>query len=299
MPAAERARAPSAAAQKLALSTAHFGREGPKGQGRAGMSMAEATAAVTLAAEAGVRIIDSSARWSGSETLLSQILPAHPQFDLITKTVSPEGGPAAVETAARASLRRLGVHRGRALIVQSAGDLLRDDGPEIWAVLQRLQDEGLFDQIGIAATAADDPVGLQRRFKPDVMQLPANLLDQRLIQDGTFERLAERGVDVHVRSVFQAGLLFRSRADLAGDTAAIGPRLSRIQRAIAEAGADLLHAGLSFALSRPEAALTVVKVASPQELRAVLAAAAAPPPRLDYDALAFQDAARFDRAVAA
>ena len=50
--------------------------------------------------------------------------------------------------------------------------------------------------------------GLARRFKPDIIQAPASLLDQRLLVDGTLATLAEWGVEVHLRSIFLNGLLF-------------------------------------------------------------------------------------------
>ena len=126
------------------------------------------------------------------------------------------------------------------------------------------------------------------------MQLPASLLDQRLIQDGVLDDIAGRGVELHLRSIFLQGLLFLPRDGLPAGLAAAGPRLSRIRRTIAEAGADPLQAALAFALSRPEASAVVVGVASAAELRAVLAAAAAPAPQLDWGALALDNAVALD-----
>ena len=71
-----------------------------------------------------------------------------------------------------------------------------------------LREDGVFRKIGISAYVADDPARLAARFRPDVMQLPFSLLDQRLLADGTLARLAELGVEVHARSLFLQGLLF-------------------------------------------------------------------------------------------
>ena len=35
---------------------------------------------------------------------------------------------------------------------------------------------GLFEKIGVSALACDDPVGIARRFHPDIIQAPASLL---------------------------------------------------------------------------------------------------------------------------
>ena len=73
-----------------------------------------------------------------------------------------------------------------------------------------------------------------------------------------------------------------------------GPRLSRIRRMLAEAGADPLQAALSFALDRPEATAVIVGVASAAELRAVIAASHQPSPRLDWAALSLNDTTALD-----
>ncbi len=101
-------------------------------------------------------------------------------------------------------------------------------GLALWHRLKALRDEGLFDQVGVSAYASDDPAGLARRFKPDLLQAPASLLDQRLLLDGSLMAVREMGIEVHLRSIFLNGLLFlppdRVPAQLKG---AAGRRLSR------------------------------------------------------------------------
>ncbi len=87
-------------------------------------------------------------------------------------------------------------------------DLQAPDGEALWAALRGLSDDGMFRKIGISVYVADDPARLAERFRPDVMQLPFSLLDQRLLADGTLARLEELGVEMHARSLFLQGLLF-------------------------------------------------------------------------------------------
>ena len=137
--------------------------------------------------------------------------------------------------------------------------------------------------------ASDEPVALTRRFKPDVVQAPVSLLDQRLIVSGALAEIAGLGVEVHLRSIFLQGLLFlppdRMPMALRGSA---GP-LSRVRRLIAEGRSDPLQAALWFALSRPEAKHVIVSAASAAELQAVIAAAASAPPDLDWDVMALED----------
>ena len=295
---AARARLQSAAVHKLGLGAARFGMDRAARGGRGRLSEAEAMAAVALAADAGVRLIDVSAQYGDAESVLGRVLPeippSPPPFRIITKTAPICQGVHMVETAARASLQKMRVERGAAIVVHNPADLLGAHGDALWTRLNRLKDEGLYEAVGIAAAPTDDPVCLARRFKPDLMQLPTSLLDQRLIDDGSLATLAEMGVEIHLRSVFQQGLLFLPRAGLPATLAGAGPRLSRIQRTIAEAGVDPMQAALAFAMNRPEASAVIVTIASAAELRAILAAAMAPSPQLEWAALKLHDPVALD-----
>jgi aryl-alcohol dehydrogenase-like predicted oxidoreductase len=272
------------AALKLGIGCALFGAKSDPQSGRIGFAAAEAFATVALAAEAGVHLVDTAAQWGESETLLGQVLPSQPPFSVITKTAPIASGVDAVERRALASLDRLGQRRARGLLVHNAADLLGSDGPALWSRLRGLKDRGLFEAIGFSACACDDPLGLARRFQPDIVQVPLNLLDQRLIDNGALAELAAMGVEVHIRSIFLQGLMFRPGHDLPIEAQGLAPGLSRMRRLVAEAGADPLRIALGFALSRPEASRVIVGVASPSELRALLAAAGGAPPKLDWTA---------------
>lgn len=263
---------------KLGMGASRFGALGGV-SARPGPSMAEGFAMTALAAAAGVRLIDTSGDAIESERMLGQVVPTDPEFDIVTKTGHLDQGVEAVLHHARSSLRRLRVERARAILVRPAALLHDPEGPRLWAGLRKLQDQGLFEAVGISACVCDDPVGLARRYRPDLIQLPVSLLDRRLITSGALAELRAMGIELHLRSAFLHGLLFHA------SPSAEAPQISRLRRLLAEAGADPMQAALAFVLNRPEAAKVVVGLNSPLELRAVLAAARAPAPQLDWAAL--------------
>lgn len=107
-----------------------------------------------------------------------------------------------MEAEARAALRRMGVEQAECIMVPSASELFDPHGAALWDRLKALKDQGVTRKIGVAVFASDDPLGVARRFRPDVVQAPASLLDQRLIVDGTLASIAEMGIQVHLRSIF-------------------------------------------------------------------------------------------------
>jgi aryl-alcohol dehydrogenase-like predicted oxidoreductase len=279
---------------RLGLGTAQFGLDNPNCSQRGRSPEKEAADSMAIAGRAGVAVLDAAVSFAGAEAALGRNMPRPNPFRVIAKAARPDKGADYVEAEARASLTRLGLQAGDTIMVQTAGDLFGPQGMAMWDRLKKMKDEGLFRRIGVSAFASDDPVGLARRFKPDVVQAPVSLLDQRLIVSGALAELKGLGVEVHLRSIFLHGLLFlppdRVPAALKGASA----RLSRVRRIIAEGRSDPLQAALGFALSRQEAATVVVGVASSAELQAVLAAAASPPPDLDWDDMALDDETALD-----
>ncbi len=271
-------------ADKLALGTSRLG--GP----RPGMPADELVRALLQAAkESRVGLVDTAP--AESERLLGQAWPFPSPFRVIAKTLPLADGLDRVEARARRSLERMGLPRGEALLVSSAADLVGAEGRALWARLERLKAEGYYRRIGFCARMEDGPALMARRYGPDIVQIPCSLLDQRPVREGVLEALAEQGVEVHLRSVFLKGLLFAPHDRLADAAPGAGQVLSRIRRTLAEAGADPMQAALGFALNRPEASAVVVGAGSAAELRAVVAAACAPLPDLDWSALALDDPA--------
>jgi aryl-alcohol dehydrogenase-like predicted oxidoreductase len=257
----------------------------------------EAEARVMLAAaqRAGLGLLDAGSASARGELLLGAELPRPCGLPILIKSVRGDRGPDMVEEEARASLARLGLTRARAIVVQSASDLFAPSGGALWDRLKMLRDDGLFDQVGVSAYASDDPVGLARRFRPDLIQAPASLLDQRLLLDGSLMQVKEMGVEVHLRSIFLNGLLFLPPDRVPAQLKGAAGSLSRARRMIAEGRSDPLQAALGFALSRPEADAVIVGAGTAAELNAVIAAAASPPPDLDWDEMAIDDPEALDR----
>lgn len=236
------------------------------------------------AADAGVTVVATRPDGDG-ERLLGQAWPFPSPFRVTVRTVSIEEGVDRVEARARRSLERMGLPRGDTLLASSATDLVGAEGRALWDRMRALKDRGLFRRIGFCATVEDGPILLARRFQPDVVQLPCNLLDQRVHRTGVLDEIAELGADIHLSSVFAGGVMFMSGDALPAHMAHHAPQLSRIRRRLAEARVDPMQATLAYTLTLPQVSAVVASAASAAEVRAVLAAAHAQAPALDWQSL--------------
>ncbi|WP_235562667.1 aldo/keto reductase [Brevundimonas sp. Root1423] len=241
------------------------------------------------AADSGVTRVATRPDGDG-ERWLGQSWPFPSPFQVSVRTVPVSDGVDRVEARARRSLERLGLPRGDALLVSSASDLAGTEGRALWDKLLALKDRGLYRRIGFCASVEDGPALLARRFQPDLVQLKCNLLDQRAQHTGVLSELASLDVTVHASSIFADGLLFMNSEQLPVEMHRHAPTLSRIRRRLAEARVDPMQATLAYALGLPEVSAVVASVASAAELRAVVAAAHAPTPALDWGSMQLEPA---------
>ena len=242
------------------------------------------------AADAGVTLVATKPDGDG-ERRLGQAWPFPSPCQVTVRTVPITEGVDRVEARARRSLERLGLPRGDALLVSCASDLAGAEGRALWDRLEGLKARGLFRRIGFRVGLEDGPALLARRFQPDLVELPLNLLDQRARHTGVLAELAALDVAVHATSVFADGLLFVSGEPLPPEMACHAHALSRIRRRLAEARVDPMQATLAWVMSLPEVSAVIASVASAAELRAVVAAANAETPELDWAALQLEPAA--------
>ena len=232
------------------------------------------------AADGGVRAVVS--RPDGDdERLLGNAWSFPSPFEVTVRTVSSADGLDRVEARARRSLERMGLPRAETLLVSAAGDLAGSDGRALWERVRGLKDRGLFKKIGFVAEVEDGPALLARRLTPDVVRVSCNLLDQSAHRSGEIEALTALGVEVQAASIFAKGALFSGSAT---PPAWHGRELelSRTRRRLAEARVDPMQAALAYGLSLPGGPKLIVSVASAAEMRAVLAAAHAPAPGVDW-----------------
>jgi aryl-alcohol dehydrogenase-like predicted oxidoreductase len=103
-------------------------------------------------------------------------------------------------------------------------------------------------------------VEVSKVFPFEIIQLPINLADQRLLRDGTLRELRSRGVEIHVRSAFLQGALLLEADEVPAGMDRLNPALAELKRRSAESGVSPVHALLGFALDLAEVDAVVVGV---------------------------------------
>ena len=163
----------------------------------------------------GTTMLDTAAAYGNSEQVIGdsgvsgkfQIISKLPKIDLNQSNLS-----SIVETGASISLNRLKVNSLYAYLLHSVDDLV-SYGEALWEQLETLKSGKKTIKIGYSVYSPEQLEQVYDQFKPDIIQIPMNVLDQEFEITGWLKRLKDDGVEVHVRSVFLQGLLLMSKKE--------------------------------------------------------------------------------------
>lgn len=255
--------------ERLAIGTVQFGLT--YGLAQQQVPEAEAGRILQRAAEAGVGWVDSAALYGESEQVVGRQWPPAASLKLATKTLKGVTAPALAQGIA-ASLERLRRPAVDALLIHDPADLLGRDGDALWRVLETEKAAGRVGRIGVSVYRGEEIDALMARFPLDIVQLPLNALDRRLIEGGQLARLEAGGVEIHARSIFLQGLLLAPEPEADRLFPGLGRHLGAFRRFLAEAGLSPLEGALYAALARPEISVVVLGFLGVGELDAALAA---------------------------
>jgi aryl-alcohol dehydrogenase-like predicted oxidoreductase len=260
---------------KLALGTVQFGTSYGAFGDPAQVPVEEASSVLDRAFAAGIDTLDTAGAYGSAESVLGA-LRASDRFRIVTKihTLANEADPVSgAEKSIEASLRSLKAQQLSGLMFHNAADILSPHGDDLWRVVEAARAQGLVGKIGASVYSPAEADAVLKRFEIDLVQLPFSVFDQRAATSGLLERLAARGVEVHVRSAFLQGFALSSLDSLPPHLAAYAPHLALFQGKAKEANLTPLEAAIGFALAQAGVDRVVVGVRSEKDLIEIIQSA--------------------------
>ncbi len=285
------------AANKIGLGTVQFGTAYGITNTSGITPPEEISRILDLAAASGVNILDTAHLYGKSEQVLGETLPAHHSFRIVTKTPDfskPEFSQLdrmidGLSSAFSQSLTCLKASSLYALMVHNAGGLAGPHRRKLYEALVQLKRGGQVSRIGASVYTQADIEAILETGPIDIVQIPLNIFDQRLIQSGTLSKLKALGIEIHARSLFlQGALLAQDTPPPLGNFATY---FNRYRTFLAENRVEALAACLSFGLSVPEIDRLIIGVNSCDQLAQILKTAETAPADLDFSSLACNDEA--------
>ena len=272
---------------KIGLGTVQFGLDYGISNAAGKTPASEAAIIIAEARMSGVRVLDTAPAYGDSEGVVGRNLGEDHPFAIVTKT-APIGTrfTAAdlplVSSTFRESMRRLRQKSIHGLLVHRVEDLLGPDGDALYRWLEEIKAEGAVRRIGASVYTSEQVDALMSRFALDLVQLPFNVLDQRMRTRGALDRLKDAGVEIHARSAFLQGLLLMEPDALSPFFAPIRTTLKSYRSLLKDQSLTPLQGALGFAIGIEQIDSVVCGVNDAAQFRDIVASAQP----LDPDAFA-------------
>jgi len=267
---------------KLALGTAQFGLSYGISNQTGQVRYKDVSTILKLARVNGISTIDTAIGYGDSEQRLGEI--GVRKWNVVTKLPAiPEDCTDIyqwVRKSIEGSLNRLKVNHLYGILLHRPQQLLEKNGDLLYLELQRLKEDRIVEKIGVSIYDPSELDALCGRYKIDLVQAPFNVIDRRLIESGWMRKLSERGIELHVRSIFLQGLLLMSKKNRPENFNRWNVLWNNWEDWLRISGLSATEACVRYALLFPEISQVIIGVNSSQQLLEIITASNGSMPEL-------------------
>jgi aryl-alcohol dehydrogenase-like predicted oxidoreductase len=229
-----------------------------------------------------INILDTALAYGNSESLIGSFayndIP-DTYWNIVTKTPSFKSDAIGSKQtnelleSFRISLEKLSRNSVYGLLIHDCNNLFLPGGKGLIDTMGRLKEDGFVEKIGVSLYSGEQIDQLLDNYAVDLVQLPINILDQRLIDSGQLKRLKKYGIEIHARSAFLQGLLLMPINSIPPWFNPIRGALELFNNEAKERGMSTLQLALSFVQSIYEIDTVVVGINTLEQLREIVSAA--------------------------
>ncbi len=279
---------------KLGLGTVQFGLDYGISNWQGKTSLDEIRKILDVAMCNGIKVIDTAAMYGTSEDALGETLPESHRFKIVTKTPKITASATSAESmqvledSFLQSLQKLKCASIYGLLIHNADDLLSESGCLLFNKMIDLKRKGLVEKIGVSVYTALQIDEILENFQIDIVQLPINVFDQRLLIGGHLSKLKKRGVEIHARSAFLQGLLLMSPKDIPPFFDSVREQLENYHRALRQCGLTPVQAALGFLINIPDVDFIICGVNNHTQVKEICVAAV-PVKSMDFSGFALSN----------
>lgn len=202
--------------QRLVLGTAQLGADYGIAYTSKKITSQEFQSIMGAARDAGVNSIDTAMAYGDSQKVLGEI--GVDEWSITTKLPSVPDDITSIDKwysqAIASSLLELRVPKINTLLIHDVKELSGRFGNALIKLLRGSKIKEEVINIGVSIYAPQDLDAFYHNFRPDIVQCPYNIFDQRISTTGWLQKLTADNVEVHARSVFLQGVILREVTEL-------------------------------------------------------------------------------------
>ena len=247
--------------KKLAIGTAQFGLNYGIANEAGQLNHDQIKEILNYAYSNSINYLDTARAYGQSEKAIGQYLKSKKKKWFVSTKISSLGDELIQE--AKDSGKNLSVIPD-SILAHSANIFI---DPNFQKNIEHLKQMGVF-QVGVSVyTEKEIDAVLKKKIKPDVIQLPINILDSKLYKNGTINRIFDENIEVHARSVFLQGLFFLTDTKLENRFNGVLPSIKKLKAIAARFNITLPQLSLLWLISLKEVRKVVIGVDSLNQLK--------------------------------
>ena len=252
---------------KLILGTVQFGLDYGVCNTSGMVGQNEVRKILNFAKNNNIQMLDTAFRYGDSEKTLGANNVK--DFQIITKTSLLDEGVGSVISNFHTSLERLKLESVEGLMIHDIDDVYHPNFDNLYTELKSLQEDGLINRLGFSIYTPEQIDHILSYFDFELIQLPFNIFDSRLIKHGHLKNLKNRNIEIHARSIFLQGLLLDFES-LPNYFKTWKVEFDTYQKLVRDSGFSLMDYALGYAINMKEIDYLVVGVNNSRQLEEVI-----------------------------
>ena len=248
---------------KLALGTVQFGLDYGVTNNTGQVKIEEVGSILEFAKNNDINVLDTAASYGSSEEVLGSAGVGY--FQVITKTTPLKSDVNEVIDNFYTSLKNLNRTQVDGLLVHDFSDIENEQFDVLYRKIIELKRQGLVNKIGFSTYTPEQVDFLLKNFDFDLIQVPFNVFDNRLIQGGQLQALNNKGIEIHARSVFLQGVLL-DFTNLSYYFSTWEKEFNEYQEVVKGRGLTLIEYALNYVLNVEKIDKVLVGVNSKEQL---------------------------------
>jgi aryl-alcohol dehydrogenase-like predicted oxidoreductase len=209
---------------KLALGTAQFGFDYGINNKKGKIPKKEVFQILSYAAAQNIDTLDTASSYGNSETVIGEYVKKNKaDFKIVSKcpSVCSEGAKKILQQ----SLERLSLKKIYGYLIHNFNGFVQN--PAFYSELRSLKEQGKIQKTGFSLYYPKEVDYLLEKKVPfDLLQVPYSVFDQRFTK--LFPQLKQKNIEIHVRSVFLQGLVFKHHDELKSKLGKISGKLQEL-----------------------------------------------------------------------
>ena len=261
-------------ANRIAIGTVQFGLDYGVANKYGQVDLDEANEILKSADHKGIDTLDTSISYGVSEESLGKVGVG--KFKVVTKLPPIPSSVEDVDEWAydqmQSSLTRMNLQTAYGLLVHDTSQLFGSNGSKLAEAMLSLKKQGLVHKIGVSAYGPDEVASVFQKFQIDIIQVPFNVFDRRMLTSGWLQRLNDAGIEIHARSIFLQGLLLLKINEVPENFKKWGSLISFWHKWLEQNNSTALETCLHYPLSLPQIDRVIVGVDNNDQLKEIIEA---------------------------